>query len=123
MNTSGSIAKLTLDGISFDVMADGNFSQVLSEYTNENQATSGNNILKKTKRPTNVEGVDVAANPDEAIVLAELARRTTPFPITWAEINGATWQNQGMIEFENRETESFKAALQLLPKFNKWEKF
>ncbi len=46
-NTVGSIEKVTLDGITFDVMGDANASATKGKYENENIPTSGKNVQKR----------------------------------------------------------------------------
>lgn len=47
----GSLKKVTLNGQTFDVLTDANFSLVPSEYGIEGRSTSGNTIYVYTKRP------------------------------------------------------------------------
>lgn len=122
MSVSGTIRKLTLDGITFDVMADTNITETGGPFENENIPTSGRNIRKMTRRPENREGVVVAANGAERQTLRTLSQRTDDFPMSYTTAAGDVYRGQGGIEFENRETEENRASLQLLP-VGEWSPF
>ena len=121
-NVSGSIRKLTLDGVTFDVLGDANFSETVSAYESEAVPTSGVNIRKMTKRAKIVESVVVGANGAERDQLKALAERTTDFPMSYETAGGDVFRAQGWIEFENRETEENRASLQLHPRAD-WTSF
>ena len=121
-DTVGTIRKVTLDGISFDAMADANISEVGSRYANENVPTSGRNLRKMTRRSENREGVVLACNGSERTVLKELAERTTDFPMSYETAAGDVFRAVGGIEFETRETEESRATIQLLPR-DSWDSF
>lgn len=114
-DTVGTPRKLTLSGITFDVMADGNFSQILSRFENEAIPTSGRNMHKMTRRPTNVEGVTLGTNEDEADQLKNLSESRDDITMSYTNASGAIYRATGRIEFENRETESGTSAIQLQP--------
>lgn len=115
MGISGTPRKVVLDGITFNVFADTNISEIGSAYMNENVPTSGNNIIKKTRRSQNREGVVVAADGGERELLKDLSERTEVFPISYELASGDIFRASGIIEFENRETEENRAAITLLP--------
>lgn len=121
-DVSGTIRKLTLDGITFDVMADTNISETGGPFENENIPTSGRNIRKMTRRPENREGVVVGANGAERQTLRTLSQRTDNFPMSYTTAGADVYRAQGGIEFENRETEENRASLQLLP-IGEWAPF
>ena len=119
---AGTIRKLMLDGVSFDVLGDSNFSEVGSKFENESVPTSGANLKKMTRRAENVEGVVVATDGAERVLLKALAERTTDFTMSYTTAGGDVYRSVGWIEFEARETEELRAAIQLHPR-NGWESF
>ena len=121
-NVTGTPRKVVLDGITFDVFADANITEIGSAYENENIPTSGKNMLKKIRRSQNRESVVVAANGAERDVLRTLSERTIPFSISYELASGDIYRATGFIEFENRETEENRATIQLLPE-NEWTAF
>lgn len=121
-DTAGSVRKVTLDGITFDVPGDVNISEVGSGFLNESIPTSGRTIRKMTKRAQTREGLVVIANGAERELLQELAERLNDFPISYETPGGDVYRTTGWIEFENRETEELRAAIQLHSR-NGWDAF
>jgi len=121
---SGTIRKVTLDGTTFDAMADANLSQAGSKFDNEPVPTSGRTIKKMTRRSMGVESVVLACNGQERKLLQELDERLDNFPISYEEASGDVYRCKGFIKFENRETEETRATIQLHPaETNNWEPF
>lgn len=121
-NIAGSIRKLTLDGTSFDVMADTNITEVGSQFENDAVPTSGANMRKMTRRAENREGIVVACNGAERDLLKGLSERSTDFPMSYETAAGDVFRSTGWIEFENRETEENRGAVKMFPR-SKWTQF
>lgn len=121
-NGSGSIRKITLNGITYDVMADSNFNETGSAHENDRIPTSGASFKKMTKRVQKVESVVVKANPDERQLLKAQSDALTDFPMSYTTADGSVRRANGSIFFENRETEENRATLQLHPSGD-WEEF
>lgn len=119
---AGSILKVTLDGITFDVFADANLNQVGSQTENSMIPTSGKAFPKKMKRIMSVEGLKLVADPNSRIQLEELADRLKPFPMSYKTADGTVFRAKGIIEFESAETEEIAGMVKMLPD-GKWEKF
>lgn len=114
-DVTGTIRSVTLDGVSLDAMADTNISEIGSLFLNESIPTSGRNMRKMTKRSENREGVVVACNGFERDILKALSERPTSFPMNYVTAAGDTFTANGWIEFETRETEELRAAIQMHP--------
>lgn len=121
-DVSGSIRKVILDSVTYDVMGDANITEVGGAFENEAIPTSGRTIFKMTKRPENREGVVIACNGAERELLKELSERFTVFSLSYQTAAGDIYRTVGKIEFENRETEENRATIQLLPD-GPWEAF
>ena len=119
---AGTVRKVILNGVSFDVMSDTNVSEMGSSTENEMLPTSGRNVLKKTKRVTTREGVVLACNGAEREVLVALADATEDFPMSYTTAGGDTYRAEGAIEFETRETEENRATIKMLPRTD-WSAF
>lgn len=123
-DTTGTPRKITLDGTTFDVMADANLSEKGSSNENEYIPTSGRTMKKMTKRSKSVEGVTIACNADEREILEELDGRQEPFPLSYELASGDVYRAKGHIAFETRETEENRATVQIHPTDgNQWEAF
>ena len=120
---SGSIRKLILSGITFNVFADGDFSEIVGAYENEAVPTSGPNVIKKVRRSGNVEGVTVVANGAERALLEELANQNTPFTMSYTTAGDDTFKNEGTINIVNRSTADNKMSIVLMPLNPQWEAF
>lgn len=119
---AGSIRKLTLDGVTYDVMGDADIKEVGSGYENSMLATSGRNILKKVKRVEDRDSVVVACNGAERDALKALADGTKDFPMSYTTAAGDVYRATGTIEFVSRTTAENKAEIKLLPR-GTWESF
>ena len=120
----GTPRKITIDGITFDVMRDANFSEMGSANEKEAIATSGRTLQKITKRSKSVESITIACNGFEKDVLEELDARLENFPMSYVTAGGDVYRTVGFIWFENRETETNAATIQMHPaEDNKWESF
>ena len=122
-DTSGSIRKVTLDGITFDVPADANFKETPSQYETDAIPTSGRNIKKMTKRVRVVDGVSIICNGAERELLKDLAEGHKDIPMSYETAGGDVYRATGWIEFESRETEELKATVKMFPRNNRWEAF
>lgn len=112
---SGSLRGVILDGLAYRVPADINVSLNLSEYENENVATSGLSVQKKTLRSPDAEGVVLIANPIEQETLRDLAGRLAAFPMSAELADGSVWRTTGTINFENVETQENRATIKIMP--------
>lgn len=124
MSTTGTPRKVTLDGVTFDVMGDANFDQKKGRFENEGIATSGKTVQKKMARTQNVESVGLQCNEDEAEVLKALSERTDNYPMSYTTAANATFRTTGFIDFEGHDTESGLATVKLIPGTSEgWAKF
>lgn len=114
--TAGTVRKLTLDGITFTLAADANFTEIFSEWENEMLATSGDGMLKKTKRTPIVEGVVIEADQGDREILKSLADSLDDFPISYQYASRGVARCTGQINIENNETDSNRTTISLLPR-------
>lgn len=121
-DVAGSIRKVVLDGITFDVPGDANISEIGGAFENESIPSSGRNMKKMTRRSENREGVVVFANGTERELLKALSERIPDFTISYETTGGDVFRCTGWIEFENRETEELRATIQLHPRTT-WDAF
>ena len=121
-DVSGTLRNVIIDGISYDVMADTNVSEVGSLFENESIATSGRNMRRMTKRPQNAESVVIAANGAEKERLKNVADSIEDVRMSYETASGDVYRADGWIEFENRQTEENRATIVMCPRI-KWEPF
>jgi hypothetical protein len=116
-NISGTVLKVTLDGVSYGTPMDINVTFNYSKFENENIPVSGgDNMHKKVLRSPDMEGINITG--DELIQerLTKLADRTKPFPFSITLASGSTFKSEGFINVENFETETNKATVKFMPK-------
>lgn len=110
---AGTLRKLLIDGLSFDVMADADITEVGSRFLNESLPTSGRNMRKMTKRPQTREGVVIACNPGEQTTLKNLADSRSVVPLSYTKADGSQARAPGWIEFESLTTMENRATVKL----------
>ena len=72
-DVSGTMKKLTLAGITYDVLSDSNFNEAVSKYKNESMPSSGRTMRKMTRQAPIVKSVTILANQIERDRLKALA--------------------------------------------------
>ena len=115
-DVTGTLRKVTLDGVTFDVFADSNINATVGAFESTSVPTSGRNMHKMVKRPENREGLVLVANGDEQALLLELSERTTDFTMSYMTAAGDVYRADGWIMFESHETEENRAAIQMHPR-------
>ena len=118
----GSIRKLTIEGVSFDVAADANFTEIFTNYENSMIATSGGAMRKMLKRIPSVEGVVLVTDSDERLVLKAFAEGLDLVKITYTNAAKDSYRCEGTIEIENNETEENRTSTTIQP-VGDWTKF
>jgi len=118
----GSVRKLTIEGISFDVAADANFTEIFTNYENSMIATSGGAMRKMLKRIPSVEGVVLVTDSDERLVLKAFAEGLDLVKITYTNAAKDSYRCEGTIEIENNETEENRTSTTIQP-VGDWTKF
>lgn len=120
---TGSIRKINIDGIPFEVAADTNINETGSEYENSLVKTSGRNFRKMMGRAELRENVVLITDADARESLRELADRVgDAYPLSYETADGSTYRADGWIDFENRETEESRSTIKFLPQTS-WDLF
>lgn len=119
---AGTVKELLLAGIPFDLPADNNFTEMGSDVENELIASTGQHMIKKTKRAETIEGITILADVNDRILLKELSESIEPFSMSYTTADGSVFSATGTIDFENRETEENRATIKLLP-VGEWTPF
>lgn len=111
----GSMRKVTLDGVPFNVMADANADQKKGKFDTEGVPTSGDTIMQKTYRAQTADSIGLQANNAEADVLRVLSERINNFPMSYTTADGSTFRAVGQINYEGHNTEKGLATIQMIP--------
>ena len=114
-DVSGSIRKFTVEGISFRVMADSNFSRRPINVENTMIPTSGKSMQKKLKVTPTLEGVVLGVNAEEMESLKSYAEGLLPIKVTYETAAGDQYRCIGQIDVEAHESEENRANVTVHP--------
>lgn len=115
IDTSGTIRKVVINGVTYRVPFDINLTINLSAFETEGIASYGATMMKKVLRMPNVEGCVLLTNPLEAERLRDVAEGITDVTIAFELGDGSTYRGTGQINYENWETEDNRSTLTLIP--------
>jgi hypothetical protein len=112
---AGSIRRMTIEGVSFDVAADGNLSDLMSEYENSMIPTSGLAMQKKTRRVPVIEGVVLITDggSKDSLVNYSDGLDVLKFSIEYA--SGDIKKANGIINIESDESEENRTTISIHP--------
>jgi hypothetical protein len=116
---SGSNRAFTIEGISFRVAADANFTEMISQFENSMVPTSGRAMRKMVKRILTREGIVLVTNADERQLLIDFAESLDDLKISYTNAAGDQYKCEGTIEIENNETEENRTSCQVHPR-DRW---
>lgn len=113
---TGTLRKVVLNGVTYDVYADTNITFMRSGFEIEGQATTGDTLYKMTKRVRTIEGLGLATTPQKMEALKSLAESLVDVTMAVELADGSTYRATGRINYENYESESGKSTVVLIPK-------
>jgi hypothetical protein len=114
-NNTGTVNKIVINGVSYDVPADINITFNRSGFTIEGIPTSGKTVMKYTRRVPSMEGVILMTSPGEAEELNSVSENLADITIAVELADGSTYRTTGRINYENLETEENKSAITIIP--------
>jgi hypothetical protein len=115
MSVSGTIRKVTLNGITYDVPADINITFNRSNYETEGMATSGRTLYKKTRRVQTMESVVLITDPSEAEQIEAAANGLADVTMAVELADGTVYRSAGQINYGSFESEENRSNLTLIP--------
>lgn len=117
----GTIKKIAIDGITYDIPADAKFNFNPAGYDIEGQATTGQTLFAYKKRIPIQEG-ELSVTPAELMKLQGIS--DTPadatFSVTLAD--GSVFKATGRLKLDNYETDTGKIKITMIP-VKKWTPF
>jgi hypothetical protein len=114
MNT-GTLNRVVLNGVNYDVPADINLTYNRSSFTTEGVPTSGKTVIKYTRRVPTMEGVILMTSPAEMEELNNVAETLSDITIAVEFADGSTYRTTGRINFENYESEEGRSTITIIP--------
>lgn len=121
-DTSGTPRRVTLDGVTYNVVFDANFSET-PEVTTEGIRHTGGTQFKQTLNTAQVESVTLVVPGGANARLIDLSKRTVSFPMSYELANGDVYRANGQINLEPRETEENRRDVILIPDGGEWKAF
>jgi hypothetical protein len=118
----GTIRKVVIDGVTYDIPLDVDITFNYSQYTIEGQATTGRTLQKRTKRVQTIEGLVIAGAAADMVSIAEKADSLPDKTFSIELADGSVFKSSGQINFENYTSADGKINIQLIPT-NEWTAF
>lgn len=122
MSVSGSIRKVTVDGIPYNAAADANAAKTPT-FEVEGVPHSGGNNIKYTKMSGQVESLTLIAAPTEYETLEGSRDGLAAIPLSYELADGSVWRTQGFINLANYESEENRVDLTMIPETGLWDLF
>lgn len=113
--TVGTMRSFMIAGVTYRIAGDAAASQILSKFENTMIPTSGKAMRQMTARIPAVESFVLITSEGEAEQLRNIANAVQLVNMSYTTASGAEYTTTGTIEFENRETDTGRTTLQLLP--------
>lgn len=114
-NNVGTLRKAVLQGVTYDVFGDANITFNRSGFEIEGQATTGDTLMKMTKRVRTIEGLDLSTTPEEMEALKTLSESLADITMSVVLADGSTYKATGRVNFESYESETGKSSVMLIP--------
>ena len=111
----GTVKKLTIDGETFNVAADGKTDFTIGQYEVEGQATSGETIFKMTKRIETMEGIELMGTPTMLERLRTKVNSLADVTIAATLIDGSTYRSTGRVTADKWDSSTGKVSVNLIP--------
>ena len=115
MATAGSIKRLDVFGISYEVVGDAE-PTLKPSVEKEAKATSGDPIIDSTKMVPQMEGITVALTLTQHDDLDQAAADNETGPLAMTNADGKTWRGNGQIAVGDYNAKASTAELTLIPR-------
>jgi hypothetical protein len=122
MSVAGTPRKLLLDGESFDLIADADFTLVGSKYEKESIQTSGDPIVKTKKRSEDVEA-EIGCNSKKFESLKEKANSLSDLTVSFTLADGSSYKGKGQIHMDTWSAQDNKIKIKIVPTSDGWTFF
>lgn len=122
MSVAGTPRKLLLDGESFDLIADADFTLVGSKYEKESIQTSGDPIVKTKKRSEDVE-CEIGCNSKKFESLKNKANGLSDLTVSFTLADGSSYKGKGQIHLDMWSAQDNKVKIKIVPTSDGWTYF
>lgn len=115
MAVSGSLRKVLIGGVSYDVASDVSAEFKPSRFEKENMATSGDNLTKYTLVSQDITGIDLVVPPLDKDVLQLVVDSTIAVPVSLTLADDSVFAGIAHVNAETWSTEELRQTISLLP--------
>ena len=121
---SGTLKKVTLDGLTFDVAADADIT-INPSIEKTGLPTSGRTMMQHVIRIPEAEAITLSVDPTEQAVLTSLNKRLDSYPMALTLADGSVYRSVGQIALETITSANNVATLRAIPNnaSQDWELF
>jgi hypothetical protein len=109
----GSPVGVSIGGYAFRVDSGADFKDAKPEFKNTEELTSGEPLRKMETISREVESVTLKVNDEEAEMLKAFNDQPDSLKLSYTLRSGSTYQGEGWIEYEGRQTATGKAEVKL----------
>lgn len=120
--SAGSLRKVTIDGLPYNVAADANVA-LNARLEKESIPHSGGNMTKRTLGAAMAEAVKLIVTPSEYDVLESQSVGTGAIPLAYEMADGSTFRTQGQINLGPYQTDDSSCEVQFLTSTGDWQIF
>ena len=113
--STGTIRKLMIEGISFDVAGDADFNETLTQFENSLIITSGRAVIKQEKRAQQVEDVVLVTNGNDRAQLTSFADGGEELAMSYTDRSSNTYRFVGTINVDSNQTMESRTTISILP--------
>ena len=114
MSVAGTPSKLLLDGESFDLISDAEFTIDRTAFTKEQIETSGEPIVKMKKNTQIVEG-EVACNSKKYESLMNKVNGLADITLSITLADGSVYKSKGQVSAEPWSAQDNKCKIKIIP--------
>lgn len=121
---SGTLRKVTLDGLTYDVAADADVT-INPSIEKTGLPTSGRTMMQHVIRIPEAEAITLSVDPTEQAVLTLLNKRLDDYPMALTLADGSVYRAVGQIALETITSANNVATLRAIPNnaSQDWELF
>jgi hypothetical protein len=112
---TGTLRKFVAKGISFDVAADADLEETITQFENTLIVTTGKSVIKQEKRAQQVGGLVLITSGADAEILRDIADSGQEISMSYTKRSGDTYRLTGTFNVENNTTMESRTSLILLP--------
>ena len=110
----GTLLSVSIGGPSYRVASEVDAQQMLEQWKVEGKATSGSTMFQMTRQVSDVEGITVACNQDEYVLISAAAESFQDIKLGFVTTNGTLWTGLGRISCERHSKANNTVSVKMI---------